>query len=144
MKLIIQRVSQAEVKVRNKTVGKIVKGYFVLLGIHKDDTEKKADTLIKKLLNLRIMPDKNKKMNLSVVDIKGDILVVSQFTLYADTSSRRPGFTQAAKPDKAKKLYNYFLQKLRESKLNIQAGEFGSYMTISLINDGPATITLEI
>lgn len=144
MKLIIQRVSQAEVKVKHKTVGKIAYGHLVFLGIHRDDNEKKADILVKKLLNLRIMPDENKKMNRSVVDIRGNILVVSQFTLYADTSSRRPGFTKAAKPNKAKKLYNYFLQKLKEGGLKIVSGEFSSYMKVSLINDGPVTITLEV
>ena len=144
MKLIIQRVKKANVTVDKKPVGSINAGYVILLGVKKDDTEKQADKLAEKLLNLRIMADDEGKMNRSIVDVQGEILVISQFTLYADTKSRRPGFTDAADPEDAERLYTYFVQQLKKSKLKIETGIFGAYMAVELINDGPITITLEI
>lgn len=143
MKLVVQRVLSAQVKVEDRVVGRIGYGYLVYAAIHKNDTSKEVNELAKKLLLLRIMPDKRRKMNLSLSDVKGDILIISQFTLYADTSSRRPGFTQAAQPPKAKQLYEYFVQTLKSSGLKVETGEFGAYMQVESINDGPVTIILE-
>ncbi len=143
MKLLVQRVSRAEVKVDAKQVAKIKKGYLVLAGIHKNDDEKKAAEMAEKLINLRVMADESGKMNLSVKEVRGEILVASQFTLYADTKSRRPGFTKAAKGDKAKRLYNYFISKLKDSKLKVESGVFGAYMQVYLQNEGPVTVILE-
>jgi len=144
MKLLVQRVQNAEVVVENKIVGKIGKGFLVLCGITHSDTEKKADYLAKKLCNLRVFEDENEKMNLSVKDVNGELLIVSQFTLYADcTSGNRPSFVQAAKPDKANDLYEYFVKKCEEQNLNVEKGVFGAHMKVSLLNDGPVTIMLE-
>ena len=144
MKLLIQRVQNAEVSVNEKIVGKIGKGFLVLCGITHNDTEQEADYLAKKLCNLRVFEDENKKMNLSVKDVNGELLIVSQFTLYADCSSgNRPSFTNAAKPDEANKLYEYFIKKCKSYDLKVETGIFGANMQISLINDGPVTIMLE-
>lgn len=117
---------------------------MVFLGVTHDDTEEKADYLVKKLLNLRIFKDENHKMNLSVKDVNGKLLIISQFTLYADTSSgNRPSFIEAAKPELANKLYEYFIKKCKDSKIEVESGEFGAEMKIKLLNDGPVTITLE-
>lgn len=143
MRLIIQRVSNAKVDVENKTVGKIEKGYMVLVGIGENDTEKEAEYLAKKLINLRVFEDENGKMNLNIKDIKGELLLISQFTLYADCSGgNRPSFTNAGKPDKANKLYEYFCTKCKE-QIHVEKGIFGEHMEVSLINDGPVTIILE-
>ncbi len=139
MKLVIQRVKSAKV---NKA--KINKGLFILLGIKKGDTEKQADELINKILKLRIISDDSNKMNLSVVDTKSEILLVSQFTLLANTKDgNRPSFIEAEEPAKAKLLYEYMISKLKNSGLNIQTGSFGDYMKIDCILDGPVTIVLE-
>ena len=144
MKAVLQRVSKARVKIKNRTIAKIGPGYLILLGIHKNDTGKNADSLAQKIINLRLMSDKNNKMNLSLGDSGGEILVVSQFTLLADTSSRRPGFTQAAPPDKAKILYRRFITQLKQGGVVVKEGLFGAYMHLSLTNDGPVTIILNL
>ncbi len=145
MKALIQRVTKAKVTINEKVVGQIGKGYVILFGVKEGDSSKEADILVEKIINLRVMSDKNDKMNLSVKDIDGEILVVSQFTLYADTTSgRRPSFINAAKPDIAKHLYQYFVDKLESSGIkNVQTGEFGGYMTVEIINDGPVTIMMD-
>lgn len=127
-----------------RKIGNIQKGLLVFLGVTHTDTKENADYLVKKLLNLRIFKDENNKMNLSVKDINGKILIISQFTLYADTTSgNRPSFTNAASPEYANELYEYFKDKCKESGLNIQSGEFGADMKVELLNDGPVTIILE-
>lgn len=143
MRLVIQRVKEASVKTvkDNKTVGKIKKGYFVLVGVKTGDTLGDAESLANKLLELRVMSDKNSKMNLSIKDGEGEILVVSQFTLYADTSGgNRPSFINVALPEKAKKIYEHFVEKLKESGIKIETGSFGDYMEIEVKLDGPVTI----
>ena len=145
MKLLIQRVSNASVEVNNKIIGEIDKGFLVFLGITHTDTEDIAYYLVNKLLNLRVFEDENEKMNLSLKDIKGQLLIISQFTLYADTkkSGNRPSFTYAAKPEYANNLYEYFIDKCREKGIDTQNGEFGAHMNVKLLNDGPVTIMLE-
>lgn len=145
MKLVVQRVKNAKVDVEGKTVGEIGEGLLVLCGITHTDTEAEADYLARKLTNLRIFHDENGKMNLSVKDINGKLLIISQFTLYADTvsSGNRPSFTNAAKPDMANNLYEYFLEKCMEQKVPVEHGIFGADMKVSLLNDGPVTIILE-
>ena len=144
MKLLVQRVKNAEVKVEGKTVGKIDKGFLVLCGVTHTDTKEIADYLVKKLCNLRVFEDENEKMNLSIKQIQGELLIVSQFTLYADTTGgNRPSFIEAAKPDMAKELYEYFCDKCSKENINVQKGVFGAHMEVSLINDGPVTIMLE-
>jgi len=145
MKLVVQRVSNAKVEVENKIVGKINKGFMVLCGITHEDTEKEADILARKLCNLRVFEDENEKMNLSLKDVKGELLIISQFTLYADTisSGNRPSFSAAARPEKAEPLYEYFLKKCEENEIHVEKGIFGANMQVSLVNDGPVTIILE-
>ncbi len=143
MRAVVQRVKKAGVKVGERTIGQIGLGFLVLLGIKADDSEKEVQALAKKILELRIMADKADQMNKSILEKKGELLVVPQFTLYADTKKgRRPNFIQAAKPEKAKKLFQKFLQKLEKSGLRVEKGEFGARMKVSLINDGPVTIIL--
>lgn len=144
MKLVIERVLKAKVEVEGKEVGKIDKGLLVLLGVGQEDDFVKADLLIEKLLNLRIFEDENKKINYSIKDINGELLIVSQFTLYADCKKgNRPNFMEAAKPEKAEEIYEYFKKKCKEKMNNVQSGIFGAKMAVSLINDGPFTISLE-
>jgi D-tyrosyl-tRNA(Tyr) deacylase len=143
MRLIIQRVTKASVEINRKIVAAINQGYLVLLAIHKNDTLEAVDHMAQKLLAIRIMPDQDNKMNRSIKEASGEILVVSQFTLYADTSSRRPGFTKAASKDWAKSLYGKFIMRLQESGLNIANGRFGEHMRVELVNDGPVTIILD-
>lgn len=145
MRLLVQRVSKASVEVDNKIIGKIDKGFLVFLGITHKDEEEIADYLVKKLLNLRVFEDENGKMNLSLNDVEGQLLIISQFTLYANTkkSGNRPSFTDAAKPEHAEKLYEYFIKKCKEERVNVQTGKFGADMKVELINDGPVTIMLE-
>ena len=144
MRLIVQRVSEGEVKVRGKVLGRISGGLFVLVGIKQGDSLKDAEVLVEKLYKLRVMADKAGKMNLSVADVKGEFLVVSQFTLYADTSGgNRPSFINAADPADTQKIYEHFLFKLKEKGANVKTGSFGEYMEISAELDGPVTILLE-
>lgn len=144
MKALIQRVSHAHVDVDEQTVGSINKGLLIFLGITHKDTEKQANWLINKLLGLRIFTDNQGKMNLNVQDIEGDILVISQFTLYASCEKgRRPDFIQAAKPEQAKQLYDFFYQSLSQTYKPVETGIFGAKMAVSLENDGPVTLMLE-
>ena len=146
MRLIIQRVNRALVKVvsSGKISGKIEKGLFVLVGVKKGDTLKQAEELATKLVKLRVMADKEEKMNLSVLDVKGEILAVSQFTLYANTKDgNRPSFTDAELPEKANEIYKHFVYKLREFGVKTETGRFGEYMKIEPLLDGPVTIILE-
>ena len=143
MRLVVQRVKNAKVEVENKVVGKINNGFMVLVGIGLNDTEKEADYLAKKLINLRIFEDEAGKMNLNIKDVKGELLLISQFTLYADcTGGNRPSFINAAKPDKANKLYEYFCKKCSET-VPVQKGIFRTHMEVTLQNSGPVTILLE-
>lgn len=144
MKTVIQRVTNANVKVNSEVVGKIEKGFVVLLGICDDDTEENVKQMVRKIINLRIFTDNNDKMNLSINDINGEILVISQFTLYANcTKGNRPSFSEAGKPEHANKLYEYFIKELGEQGIHTESGIFGAHMELSLINDGPVTIILE-
>lgn len=144
MKLVIQRVRNAKVDVDGKTVGSIEKGFLVLLGVTHNDTKEIADYLVKKLCNLRVFEDENGKMNLALKDVQGELLIVSQFTLYADCSEgNRPSFTNAAKPEFANELYEYFCNKCEQNNIRVQKGIFGADMKVSLLNDGPVTIILE-
>lgn len=144
MKLLVQRVANANVKVDDEIVGKIDKGFLVLCGVTHTDTKETADYLVKKLLNLRVFEDENEKMNLSLKQVNGKLLIVSQFTLYADTSSgNRPSFINAAKPDIANELYEYFCSQCEKKGIHVEKGVFGAHMEVSLLNDGPVTIMLE-
>ena len=144
MKVVIQRVKEAKVEVENKVVGKIEKGFLVFLGITHTDTKEQADYLVKKLCNLRVFTDREGKMNLGLKEVVGELLIVSQFTLYADCSSgNRPSFTDAAKPDLANKLYEYIIEECRKQIDNVETGIFGADMQVSLINEGPVTIIME-
>lgn len=144
MKLVIQRVSKAQVTVDNEITGKIGKGFLVLLGVGPEDTEQIADYLVQKLIKLRVFTDENDKMNLSIKDIEGELLIVSQFTLYADCSGgNRPSFVNAAKPDKANALYEYFMEECRKQNMKVEHGIFGADMKVELLNDGPVTIILD-
>ena len=144
MKLLIQRVKKASVNVNNDTVGKIEQGLLIFVGVCKEDTKEQADFLARKVANLRIFEDENGKMNLSVKDIKGEALVISQFTLVGDcTRGNRPGFDKAAHPDIAKPMYEYFSEQLRNENIKVENGIFQADMQVSLINDGPVTFILE-
>jgi D-tyrosyl-tRNA(Tyr) deacylase len=144
MKLLIQRVSRAKVKVDDKTVGEIGKGYLVLLGIKKTDTEQEVKQCVDKLIKLRIMSDKDNKMNLSIKDANAQVLVVSQFTLYADLSKgNRPSFIKAADPLKALQLYELFVNTLKNLGVKVSTGRFGAYMVIDAKLDGPATVIVD-
>lgn len=144
MKVVIQRVSQANVKVHGETVGEIDQGLLLLIGIQEDDQKNDADWLVQKILNLRIFADEEGKLNLSISDIKGQILSISQFTLIADyKKGNRPSFIRAAKPEFAIPLYDYFNEKLKESSLFVATGVFGADMKVNLINDGPVTIVMD-
>ena len=144
MKLVVQRVKKAEVKVDGNIVGKIDKGFLVLIGIKVGDTKEQADYLFKKLCNLRVFSDENDKMNLSIKDIKGKLLIVSQFTLYGDCSQgNRPSFIEAARPEEANPLYEYFCNQCELNNIEVQKGIFGADMKVELINDGPVTIIIE-
>ena len=145
MKAVIQRVTEADVTIDNETVGKINKGFLILLGVEKGDTSLDADKLVKKIPVLRIFEDENDKMNLSCLDIDGEMLVVSQFTLCADCShGRRPSFTDSAPPNEANELYEYFVSELKRAGVKkVGTGRFGADMKVELLNDGPVTIIID-
>lgn len=144
MKLVVQRVKKAEVKVDGNIIGKIDKGFLVLIGIKVGDTKEQADYLVKKLCNLRVFSDENDKMNLSIKDVKGKLLIVSQFTLYGDCSQgNRPSVIEAARPEEANPLYEYFCNQCELNNIEVQKGIFGADMKVELINDGPVTIIIE-
>lgn len=144
MKAVIQRVKNADVKVDGKITGEIKQGLLILLGVGPEDNEKIADEMVQKICKLRIFTDENDKMNLSIKDIDGEILVVSQFTLYADCQKgNRPSFVNAAPPEKAEQLYEYFKEQCKKEVKNVECGIFGADMKVSLLNDGPVTIILE-
>lgn len=144
MKALIQRVSEASVKVDNNIVGQIGKGILLFLAIEKGDTLNDIDFLVKKIINLRMFYDSNHKMNLSLKDINGSVLVVSQFTLSADCrKGNRPSFDKAESPERANEMYEIFMDRLRASGISVQSGKFAAYMKVSLINDGPVTFLIE-
>jgi D-tyrosyl-tRNA(Tyr) deacylase len=144
MKIVLQRVSRASVKVKGEVIASISKGLLILFGAEKNDYDDKVQFLAEKTLNLRVFPDGKGKMNLSCLDIGGEVLVVSQFTLAGDcTKGRRPGFDNAAAPEAAERLYQKFIQQVLDSGLRVATGEFGEDMQVELINDGPVTFTLE-
>ncbi|RKD34647.1 D-aminoacyl-tRNA deacylase [Thermohalobacter berrensis] len=144
MRAVVQRVKNAKVAVKDKTTGEIGKGLLVLLGIGKNDSEEDIKYLTEKIVKLRIFEDENEKLNLSLLDIKGELLVVSQFTLYGDVrKGRRPNFTDAAPPKKAVELYKDFVDKCKSYGIKVETGEFGEYMNVELNNDGPVTILLD-
>lgn len=143
MKVIIQRSKEASVKVDEKVIGKIDKGYVILVGFTDGDDEQIVSKMVNKIVNLRIFSDSDDKLNLSIKDINGSILSISQFTLYASLKGRRPSFTKALNYNDATKLYDYFNNKLSEEGILVETGEFGADMKVSLINDGPVTIIID-
>lgn len=144
MRFVIQVVSRADVKIDNKITGSIDKGFMVLVGVGQGDNEQIADKMVGKLLGLRIFPDENGKTNLSLADVGGGLLMVSQFTLYADCrKGNRPSFIRAGAPDEANRLYEYIVAKCREQVGRVETGEFGADMQVSLVNEGPFTIILD-
>ncbi|MCI6714007.1 MAG: D-aminoacyl-tRNA deacylase [Lachnospiraceae bacterium] len=144
MRFLIQRVQNARVTVENETIGSISNGLLVFVGVSNNDTREIADKMIHKLLNLRIFSDENGKTNLSLSSVNGELLIISQFTLYADCKhGNRPSFTDAGKPELANALYEYIIEKCKESVTKVACGEFGADMKVSLLNDGPFTIMLD-
>ena len=144
MRAVVQRVSSSKVTVEDNITGQIKKGLLVLLGVTHEDTSSDVDYMIDKILNLRIFEDENGKMNLSLKDVGGELLVVSQFTLYGDCrKGKRPSFTNAARPEVATPLYEEFVQKSKEQNIVVQTGQFGAHMMVDLINDGPVTMLLD-
>lgn len=144
MKFVIQRVLEASVSVNGEIIGKINKGYMVLIGVGQNDTKEIADKMVKKMVGLRIFEDENGKTNLSLADVDGQMLLISQFTLYANCKKgNRPSFIEAGSPDMAEKMYEYIIAKCKESVPVVEKGSFGADMKVSLINDGPFTIVLD-
>ncbi|GAA0710827.1 D-aminoacyl-tRNA deacylase [Paraclostridium ghonii] len=144
MRAVVQRVSSSNVTVDENEISNIDKGLLVLLGVTHGDSSKDVDYLLEKIVNLRIFEDENEKMNLSLKDINGELLVVSQFTLYGDCrKGRRPNFTEAAKPDLANDLYEEFVEKARRQSINVGTGKFGAHMMVELVNDGPVTMLID-
>ena len=145
MKVLVQRVSSASVKINDELVAEIAQGILLFLGIEKGDDRQKADKLLAKILNYRIFPDQNDRMNLSLLDIQGELLVISQFTLVADTQKGlRPSFSSAGLPDESKALYQYFVDQAGLSGLSVATGRFGADMAVALVNDGPVTFNLSV
>ena len=144
MKAVVTRVTSASVTIDGQVRGAIQQGYLVLLGVGPEDTEQSAEKLAEKICNLRVFEDENGKMNRNLAAVGGSLLVVSQFTLYADLSSRRPGFSHAAKPDLAIPLYEHFMACCREKGFRVEQGEFGADMKVESVNDGPVTLIFEI
>lgn len=144
MRAVVTRVSSASVTIGGQTVGAIDRGFLVLLGVGPNDDETVCDKLAEKICNLRVFEDENGKMNQSLEQVGGGLLVVSQFTLYADTSSRRPGFSKAAKPELAIPLYERFLDRCRDRGFRVEHGQFGADMQVASVNDGPVTILYEL
>ena len=144
MRAVIQRVSRAQVRVEGQIIGEIAKGLLVLLGVGKGDTKAEADSLLDKIINLRIFEDAQGKMNLSLLDVTGELMVISQFTLYADCrKGRRPSFTDAGSPEEAKAIYQYFVTRGKDRGLKVASGIFQALMEVELINFGPVTILLD-
>jgi len=144
LKAVIQRVKSASVSVDDKIVGEIADGLLILLGVEQRDSQDDLNYLVKKIIGLRIFKDGNKNMNLSIIDVGGEALVVSQFTLCADTGrGRRPSFIKAANPNEAESMYQQFCEQLKMNNLSVQMGKFGAMMDVSLVNDGPVTIILD-
>lgn len=144
MKVVLQRVKEASVTVREEKISEIKKGFLLLVGVTHEDTDEDLKYLVNKIVHLRIFEDENNKMNLSIKDVEGSILSVSQFTLYGDTKKgRRPSFVKAAKPDEAEALYNAFNKALRTEGIVTETGEFGAMMDVALINDGPVTLIID-
>lgn len=144
MRFVIQRVKEASVRVDGEVIGAIGKGYLVLIGVCDSDTEQTADRMIKKMIGLRIFEDENGKTNLSLADVGGSLLLVSQFTLYANCKKgNRPSFIEAGSPDKANSLYEYVIRECKKSVAEVQTGSFGAEMEVGLVNDGPFTILLD-
>ena len=144
MRLVIQVAKDAKVSVENKVIGQIPYGFLVLIGVENADTKEIADKMLKKMLGLRIFPDENGKTNLNLEQVNGELLLISQFTLYADCrKGYRPSFTNAGSPDYAKEMYEYMIDKCKETNINVQTGEFGAHMEVSFTNDGPFTIILD-
>jgi D-tyrosyl-tRNA(Tyr) deacylase len=143
MRAVVQRVSRAEVRASGSITGRIARGFAVLLGISRDDGEADADFILDRVLGLRVFADSSGRMNLALGAVGGALLVVSQFTLYADTNQRRPSFIEAAPPELARGLYEYFISQARTRDVRVETGEFGAHMELDLINDGPVTIVLD-
>jgi D-aminoacyl-tRNA deacylase len=143
MRAVVQRVSRAEVRVDGAPVGQIARGFAVLLGIARGDSVADAEFIEDRVAGLRVFSDAEGKMNLALAAVGGELLVVSQFTLYADTSQRRPSFSTAASPEQARELYEYFLSLTRRRGVKVEAGLFGAHMDVELVNDGPVTIILD-
>ena len=144
MKIVIQKVSHAGVEIENGGMAEIKKGFLVLVGIGKEDTKETVDQYVKKMINLRIFADEQGKTNLSLADVNGEVLLVSQFTLYANCNKgNRPSFFDARNPQEAEELYKYMVEKVRESVPVVKTGRFGAYMKVSLVNEGPFTILLD-
>lgn len=144
MKLVIQRVTHASVTVDNNVIGKIGKGYMVLIGVSDTDTKEIADKMLDKMIKLRIFEDENGKTNLSLADVRGELLLISQFTLYANCKKgNRPSFIEAGSPDHANALYEYIIEKCKERVDMVEQGEFGAEMKVELLNDGPFTVILD-
>lgn len=144
MKFVIQRVKNASVEVNDKIIGKINRGFLVLIGITHNDTTETADYLIRKLINLRVFDDENDKMNLALKDVNGELLLVSQFTLYADCrNGNRPAYIEAARPERANELYEYIIEECKKQIKVVQTGIFGADMKVELLNDGPVTIIMD-
>lgn len=144
MRAVVQKVGFSTVEVENELIGEIKEGLLVLLGVEDEDTETDVKYMVDKIINLRIFEDENEKMNLSLLDVKGDLMVISQFTLYGDCrKGRRPNFMAAAKPEFADSIYKKFLEESKKHVDNVACGSFGAHMKVNLLNDGPVTILLD-